>query len=163
MTHETLRRGELLAFSLLVGGAVMVVEVAAPRLVAPHLGTTAPTWIVTIGTFLLGIAIGNAIGGRLADRGRPGTLPLLLLVAGATTAAALTLDLALGSLLGGVPHGVRVLLHVPAAFLPASVAFGAIAPVPRPRTVSGRPRLGMATSLASTSRSLPLLPTSAEK
>lgn len=50
------------------GAAIMAIELAAGRLVAPALGTSLYTWSSLIGTVLLGIAAGNALGGWLADR-----------------------------------------------------------------------------------------------
>ena len=53
----------------LAGATVMILEIAAPRLVAPLVGTKALAWTTVIGTFLLGLALGNVLGGRAADRG----------------------------------------------------------------------------------------------
>lgn len=41
-------------------------EVAAARLVAPHAGMSTDTWTAIIAAFLLALALGNRIGGRLA-------------------------------------------------------------------------------------------------
>lgn len=116
----------LLAF--LVGAATMVLELAAPRLLAPHLGTTTLVWTVTIATFLGGLAMGNAWGGRLADaRGsRWGRLLFLL------TAAAAVLSMALEALgrhaFFAVGLALRTLLTVPLAFLPVAILLGMIPP-----------------------------------
>jgi predicted MFS family arabinose efflux permease len=48
----------------------MVVELVAGRLIARHVGSSLYTWTSVIGIVLAGIAIGNYVGGRLADRFR---------------------------------------------------------------------------------------------
>ena len=47
---------------------IMVIELVAGRLIAKYLGSSLHTWTSIIGVVLAGIAIGNAIGGRLADK-----------------------------------------------------------------------------------------------
>src|SRR5205085_7247272 len=60
--------------------AVLVLEILAGRLVAPYVGVTLETYTGVIGTVLAGIAIGAAVGGRVADRRDPRTIlgPLLI-------------------------------------------------------------------------------------
>ena len=45
----------------------MVVEVVASRVIARHLGSSLYTWTSVIGIVLLGITLGNLLGGRLAE------------------------------------------------------------------------------------------------
>ena len=47
---------------------IMVVELVAGRLIARYVGSSLYTWTSVIGIVLAGIAAGNYIGGRLADR-----------------------------------------------------------------------------------------------
>src|SRR5713101_7114662 len=47
---------------------IMVVELVAGRLIARYVGSSLYTWTSIIGVVLAGIALGNWIGGRLADR-----------------------------------------------------------------------------------------------
>lgn len=47
---------------------VMVIELVASRILAPYIGASLHTWTSIIGIILAGIAIGNYIGGRIADR-----------------------------------------------------------------------------------------------
>jgi len=47
---------------------IMVLELTAARLIARHLGVSLYTWTSVIGVVLGGIALGNYIGGRIADR-----------------------------------------------------------------------------------------------
>ncbi len=48
--------------------ALMVMEIAAGRVMAPYLGVSLYTWTSVIGAVLLGVTLGSAVGGRLADR-----------------------------------------------------------------------------------------------
>ncbi|MBA7630656.1 Polyamine aminopropyltransferase [subsurface metagenome] len=54
---------------------VMVIELIASRILAPHIGVSLYTWTSIIGVILAGIALGNYIGGKIADK-RPSPLVL---------------------------------------------------------------------------------------
>src|SRR3954466_4273248 len=59
--------------------ALLVLQLVAGRLLAPFIGSSLETWTSIIGVFLSGIALGNALGGKLADRyPTPRTLAALL-------------------------------------------------------------------------------------
>jgi hypothetical protein len=59
--------------------ALLVLQMVAGRLLAPFVGSSLETWTSVIGVFLTGIALGNALGGRIADRyPSPRTLAILL-------------------------------------------------------------------------------------
>ncbi|RMG48685.1 MAG: hypothetical protein D6718_01190 [Acidobacteria bacterium] len=94
----------LLALAGAGGFSMMVLEVAAPRLLAPYFGSSNYTWTNVIGVILAALAAGYYAGGRLADR-RPGLGPLVTV---AILAAVLS---------AGVPWAVRALcpLLVPEA------------------------------------------------
>lgn len=47
--------------------ALLVLQQVSFRLLAPAIGSSIETWSTIIGVFLVGIAAGNAVGGRLAD------------------------------------------------------------------------------------------------
>jgi len=47
---------------------VMVIELIAARILAPHIGVSLYTWTSIIGVILAGIALGNYLGGKIADR-----------------------------------------------------------------------------------------------
>ena len=55
----------------LSGLAVMVLEMSFSRLMAPYFGASLITWTNLIAVVMLGLSIGYAWGGRLADRGKP--------------------------------------------------------------------------------------------
>lgn len=46
---------------------LLVLEIVAGRLLAPYIGVSLYTWTSVIGVILAGLALGNWIGGRLAD------------------------------------------------------------------------------------------------
>ena len=75
------------AFAFFGSGCLLVIEIVAARLIAPNVGVSLYTWTSVIGVVLAGIAIGNWLGGKVADR-RPGrtTLSMIYLAAAATTA-----------------------------------------------------------------------------
>ena len=57
-----------LAVSLVSGLAMMMIEIAGVRLLAPVFGDSQYTWSASIGVILLAAGLGNALGGWLADR-----------------------------------------------------------------------------------------------
>ena len=68
--------------AFLSGAGVLVVELAATKSLDPWFGQSTFVWTNVIGLILLGLAIGNVVGGVLADRTRsPGLLGTLLVAA----------------------------------------------------------------------------------
>ncbi len=74
---------------LIVGFAsfcLMVIELIAGRIMAPTLGVSLYSWTSIIAVILGGITLGNALGGRIADRvGSHQTLGNIFIVAGLST------------------------------------------------------------------------------
>src|SRR4051812_35125219 len=59
--------------------SLLVLQLVASKLIAPFIGSDLYSWTAIIGVFLTGIALGNALGGKLADRyPTPKTLTVLL-------------------------------------------------------------------------------------
>lgn len=59
----------MLAFVVFLNGmAVMILEMAGARLLAPELGTSIIVWTSLIGVILASLSIGYWLGGRLADK-----------------------------------------------------------------------------------------------
>ncbi|MCY3825608.1 MAG: fused MFS/spermidine synthase, partial [Nitrospinae bacterium] len=76
--------GLYLYFSVfLSGGSILVMEIAAARVLAPHFGNTLYTWTSMIGIILAALSLGYSIGGRLADRNPSTRLFFLLMLGGA--------------------------------------------------------------------------------
>ncbi len=69
----TLWKANLIVFSS--SFCVMVIELTAARILAPYIGVSLYTWTSIIGVILGGIALGNYLGGKMADRY---TSPLVL-------------------------------------------------------------------------------------
>jgi len=64
------------------GFVILALEIIGIRVLAPHIGTTAPVWAGLIGATLAGSAVGYYLGGFLADK-EHGTTVLLWLSTGA--------------------------------------------------------------------------------
>jgi len=83
------RRAILQGVVIAAGAGVLVLELAAGRLLAPWFGMSLPVWTNVLAVVLGALAAGYALGGRLASRAASlGTLGGLLLGAGALAAAA---------------------------------------------------------------------------
>jgi predicted membrane-bound spermidine synthase len=95
-------RTTLYAMVAIVGAATMGVEMSASRLLAPYFGNSLPVWGVLIGLLLAYLAIGYALGGRLADR-HPHDSVLYRVAAWS------------GFLVGLVPYLSRPILHLAAS------------------------------------------------
>ncbi len=111
---------------------IMVVELVAGRLTARYVGSSLYTWTSVIGIVLAGIAAGNYIGGRLADRYRPrDALASLFLVASATCLVIPLVNSRAGAwmLLRDQEWALRIALHVVVVFFLPSALLGTISPV----------------------------------
>ena len=123
--HRPLRPGLAAALTFLAAACVLVLEIAAGRLLAPYVGVSLTTYTGIIGVILAGIALGAWAGGRLADRHPPERLlgPTLLLggVAAIASVPAIAFVGALG--LGTGPAAIVLLATIgfvaPAAILSA--------------------------------------------
>lgn len=115
----------MLAFAS--GFAVLTIEIAGARLIAPVFGLSAVPWTAVIGVILAALAAGNYLGGRLADAG---AVPLAAILALAGLAGALPV---LGEeipwmardVLGFVPGAVASALVL---FAPPVLCLGAVVP-----------------------------------
>ncbi len=109
-------------------GLVLVIEIAAGRLMAPYIGVSIDAFTGIIGTILAGIALGASVGGRLADRQDPA--PLIgraLVIGGGLTILSVPIVVSLGPSTGPGPVGI-VVLTAAAFFAPAAV-LSSIAPM----------------------------------
>lgn len=110
----------------------MLLELCAGALISSHVGMSLYTWTSIIGVIMAGMAVGNAVGGRLADRDAPArTLAALFLLAALGCVAVLPLNAFFGGLpaLAGLPWPVRIVLHNAGTFFGPALLLGAITPV----------------------------------
>jgi predicted membrane-bound spermidine synthase len=92
----------LYAMVAVTGAATMALEMSASRLLAPYFGNSLPVWGLLIGLLLAYLAIGYALGGRLADR-HPHASALYRTAAWS------------GFLIGLIPYLSRPILHLAAS------------------------------------------------
>ncbi|MEC8511105.1 MAG: fused MFS/spermidine synthase [Planctomycetota bacterium] len=131
--------GLLLLIVGLAGAATMVVELGAVRVLAPWFGTSSSVWTNVIGVVLAALALGYALGARLAAGEHPQRkLGTVLVLAGLLSAALLPAARPVAELLmpSGVPlhraAGVLVWGSLACAallFLPAAAALGCAGPL----------------------------------
>ncbi len=116
-TPRGARRLALFVLAFASGFAVLTIEIAGARLIAPVFGLSAVPWTSVIGVILAALALGSHLGGRLADAGRV-PLSWILVVAGLTGVVPV-----LGA---GIPWWARGSLgFVPGALASALVLFAA--------------------------------------
>lgn len=120
------------AIAFIASAAVMIVELLAFRLIARYLGSSNYTTTAIIGVVLGGLAIGNFIGGLLADRFRVGRiLALLFVLASAGCFAVPVLNSLVGdwSALWFLSWPRRIATHVTLVFSLPAILLGTIGPV----------------------------------
>ena len=131
--------GPLLLIVGLAGAATMVVELGAVRVLAPWFGTSSSVWTNVIGVVLAALALGYALGARLAAGPQPQRrLGAVLVIASLFSAALLLAARPVADLLmpSGLPlhRAAGVLLWGSLAcatvlFLPAATALGCAGPL----------------------------------
>ena len=70
------------AIILISSAVLLVLEIAAGRLIAPYVGVSLYSWTSIIGVILAGLSLGNWLGGYLADRGAGDNAAAVVLLAG---------------------------------------------------------------------------------
>ncbi len=111
---------------------IMVVELVAGRLIARHVGSSLYTWTSVIGIVLAGIAVGNYLGGLLADRYKAKeALASLFLISSATCLLIPVLNDHVGAweILRSQEWALRIALHVFCVFFLPSALLGTISPI----------------------------------
>ncbi|HEX7197725.1 MAG TPA: fused MFS/spermidine synthase, partial [Candidatus Limnocylindria bacterium] len=108
--------------TFLAAACVLVLEIAAGRLLAPYVGVSLTTYTGIIGAILAGIALGAWIGGRAADALGPERLlgPSFVL-GGAAAIAAVPIVAALGEADLGEGFLAIVILATVGFVLPAAI------------------------------------------
>ena len=111
---------------------IMVLELVAGRIIARQLGASLYTWTSVIGVVLMGITIGNYLGGRIADRFP--ARKVLAAVLGISSAACVIVII-LNNLVGEwfwlwkLSWPVHIFIHVSLVFMLPSTLLGTISPV----------------------------------
>lgn len=111
---------------------VMVIELVASRILAPHIGVSLYTWTSIIGVILSGIALGNFFGGRLADRfPSPRMLSTILFLGGLLTIAILpaTRFVTAAELFSGLPVMLDFTLKTAFIFFFPAVILSIVSPL----------------------------------
>ena len=120
------------ATAFFTGGCIMMLVLAASRLIARSVGSSLYTWTSVVGVVLTGLAIGNYLGGRMADRYH--ARRALAVLFGLSSAACVGMVVA--NNLAGEWMGLwrlswpgHVILHVLLVLLLPSALLGAVSPV----------------------------------
>lgn len=110
------------ALTFLAAACVLVLEIAAARLLAPYVGVSLTTYTAIIGIILAGIAFGAWVGGRLADARPPAPLvgPVIAL-GGVAAIAAVPLVAAIGPQVTGGGAVPSIVLAGGGFVLPAAI------------------------------------------
>jgi spermidine synthase len=120
------------AFAFVESGCLLVLELVAGRLLAPTIGVSLYTWTSIIGVILGGVALGNWLGGRIADRHPTrGMLGLLLLLASGASLLVLGLMGIIDSLElpSSVPAIIQIVWLFGVLFFLPSAILGAVTPL----------------------------------
>ncbi|GHG96906.1 fused MFS/spermidine synthase [Comamonas sp. JC664] len=109
----------------------LAIELAASRILAPTVGVSLLSWTGIIGVVLMGMALGNFVGGHLADRWpRQGVLAGSLLVAAASCLLIPPVHqwLVRRELFEGMGLQARIVAYTAAVFLVPVTALGTLSP-----------------------------------
>ena len=109
---------------------VLIIEIVAGRILAPTISVSLYTWTSVIGVVLAGIAVGNYVGGLVADRfPSQTTLGLILLAGGVSSLSVLSLVDVASEAFGGLPLVVRIIFVTATLFFLPSLILGMVTPV----------------------------------
>ena len=125
-----LKRDIIFLIVFISGAAVLIIEIAAFRIIAPYFGNTLFTTSSIIGVILGGLSLGYYLGGFLADK-RPNfsTFFFLIFVAGIFS---LLIQIFLKTILPSAGYGLSIkwgpLIVSSILFLPPALILGTISP-----------------------------------
>ena len=124
---------------------VMVIELVAARILAPHIGVSLYTWTSIIGVILAGIALGNFVGGKVADRyPSPLLLTVIFFVGALLTVAILpaTRFVSEAGWFGGLPIMWHFVFQVALIFFLPAVVLSTVSPLVIKLTLGSLNRTG---------------------
>lgn len=124
---------------------VMVIELLAARILAPYIGVSLYTWTSIIGIILAGIALGNYLGGKIADRyASPLVLLAIFLAGGLGTIAIVPITKAVASadLFGSLPLMANFVMKTFSIFFLPAIILSMVSPVVIKMTLADPGRTG---------------------
>ena len=110
---------------------VMVIELIAGRIMAPYVGSSLYTWTSIIGVIMAGIALGNYLGGKIADRWpHPLILTGIFLAGAAFTVAMLPIIEAVNNAIwsASFPVLLSLVLRIMSIFLLPALVLSMVSP-----------------------------------
>ena len=123
--------------------SIMILELVAGRILAPHVGVSLYTWTSVIGVVLAGISLGNYVGGRLADRwASPRLLGGIFMLGGLWSCGILAIEVLAKSIPDTWPIIPEILALTTALFFIPCAILGTISPVVAKLAVSDLARTG---------------------
>jgi spermidine synthase len=117
------------ALTFIATASVLVLEIAAGRLLAPYVGVSLTTYTGIIGAILAGIALGAWLGGRAADAVGPRSLLGPAFIAGGLTAIAAVPIVGLVGAVGLGDGFVAIVVLATAGFVLPAAVLSATAPM----------------------------------
>ncbi len=111
---------------------VMVIELVAARILAPYIGVSLYTWTSIIGIILTGIALGNYLGGKIADRNASFLVLVALFFAGGLATIAIlpvTKIIAPASWFSNLPLMLNFVLKISCIFFLPAIILSMVSPV----------------------------------
>lgn len=131
--------------------SIMILELVASRLVARHVGSSLAVWTSVIGIMLAGICVGNALGGRLADKAPPRRLvgPLLAIASALSLLSLIINDIAGPPVaaIEALPFNVRAVILISLDFLIPTTILGMLSPIFAKMAVENTTKTGSAIGL----------------
>ncbi|MBI5301266.1 MAG: fused MFS/spermidine synthase [Chloroflexi bacterium] len=122
---------------------IMVIELVAGRMIAPHVGSSLYTWTSVIGVVLAGISLGNYIGGMLADKwGSLRLLGIVYFASALTSLGILAMDRLDPITPLDIPIVAEIVLLTGALFLVPCTILGMISPIVAKLAVSDLAKTG---------------------
>jgi len=140
---STLWKANAIAF--ISSFCVMVIELIAARLLAPYIGISLYTWTSVIGVILAGIALGNYLGGKVADRWPSPLVLAAMFFAGALLTIAIlpaTTVVASGDWFGNLPVMLNFTLKTFFIFFLPAIVLSMVSPMVIKLTLADLGRTG---------------------
>jgi MFS family permease len=128
LQRHWLWRPNLIVF--MSSACIMILELVAGRIIAPHVGSSLYTWTSIIGVVLAGISLGNYVGGWMADRwASPRLLGRVFMLSGLASIGILFVNRFNLVPAGPWPLMVKSLLLITVLFFPPAVVLGTVSPI----------------------------------